>query len=208
MTRIVGTVSVRCPRCGVEQNATLVQSINTRDHPEDKDALLRGELDVLTCECGKRTVLAANLLFHDPDADYYCQVAPGGAQAVATAIDAFRANPSGRQRVVPSLDALVEKVKILDAGLDDRAIELAKVLLLASLGAGGLDRVLLFSALEADVVRWILFDATGTDPQPVASPRAAYDRLAARFEHVPDRELLIDRAWAVEHARSMIDGAS
>jgi len=207
--RITGTVQVRCPRCGTEHQATLIQSINTREHPEDKSALLSGELDVLTCTCGKRTVLAAAVLYHDPDADYFCQVAPGGESAIASAVEAFRtAGSSGRHRVVPSLDALVEKVKILDAGLDDRAIELAKVLLLASLGEGELGRVLLFARADAEVVHWILFDDEGASPRTMASPRAAYDRIAARFSVTSDREPRIDRAWAVDRAREMISGAN
>ena len=75
---IRGTARVTCPACGKAQDCELVQSINTRTNPADKQRLLAGELDVLACECGKRTQLAARLVFHDPDADYYCQVVPGG----------------------------------------------------------------------------------------------------------------------------------
>lgn len=207
--RVSGTVRAKCPQCGTEQDAALVQSINSAAHPEDKERLLRGELNVLACACGKRTLLAATVLYHDPAAGYSCQVAPGGEEAMRKAADAFAsAGAEGRQRVVPSLNALVEKVKILDAGLDDRAVELAKVLLLASLGDGELARVLLFEGADADVLRWILFDDTGKGPRPMASPRAAYERLAARVALAPDRELRVDRAWAVDAAREMITNAS
>jgi len=205
--KIVGTAHIQCPACGAEQGCELVQSINTREHPATKQRLLDGSLNVLACACGKRTQLAANLLFHDPDADYFCHVVPGGEPAMAKAADAFRAaGATGTQRLVPSINALVEKVKLLDAGLEDWAIEMNKVLLLASLGDGELDRVLLFDGCEAATIRWVLFDQRG-EAQIVSSPRSAYEKLAARTNARPS-ELRIDRAWAVEAVRTMITRAN
>lgn len=207
---IRGTARVTCPACGKAQDCELVQSINTRTDPADKQRLLAGELDVLACECGKRTQLAARVLFHDPDADYYCQVVPGGEPAVREAVAAFAvAGASGTQRIVPSLNALVEKVKILDAGLVDWAIEMTKVLLLATIGE--LDRVLLFEAIDRDagVIRWLIFDDDGRNAAHVSSPLAAYDKLATRPQSKPAAsELRIDRAWALEAVKSMIAGAN
>jgi hypothetical protein len=195
--KIVGTARVRCPACGVEQDCELVQSINTRTDPPTKQQLLAGELNVLACTCGKRTQLAANLLFHDPDAEFFCHVVPGGEAAMAQAVDAFRAaGAAGTQRLVPSINALVEKVKVLDAGLEDWVIEMSKVLLLASLGEGELARVL-------------LFDEHGREPRALSSPCVAYDRLAARTHGKPSSgELRVDRAWAIEAVKTMIVGAS
>lgn len=184
-----------------------MQSINARKDPGDKERLLRGELNILACACGRRTQLAANVVFHDPDADYYAQVAPGGDDAVAKARDAFLASGSrGTMRIVPSLNALVEKVKLVDAGLEDWAVEMAKVLLIAAAPDPDLDRVLLFDALDGDVIRWVLFDR---EVRSVASPRGAYDKLVSRSHARPGiGEMQIDRAWAVDAVRDMIANAS
>jgi hypothetical protein len=107
---------------------------------------------------------------------------------------------------VPSLNALVEKVKILDAGLDDWALEMTKVLLLAT--TGDLDRVLLFERVDraAKLIHWVIFDGA---PHAVASPLDAYDRLAARTNAKPAiTELRIDRAWAVAAVQAMIASAN
>jgi len=209
---IVGTTRVTCPACGQARDCELVQSINTATHVAAKQRLLDGELNVLDCDCGRRTQLAANVLFHDPDAGYLCQVCPGGDAAMDQAAEAFRGSGAdGTQRIVPSLNALVEKVKLLDAGLEDWAIEMAKVLLLASTEAQDLDRVLLFDHVDHDhrVLHWMLFDATGSAAQHVASPLAAYAKLASRTHGRPGpHELRIDRAWALEAVRKMIAGAN
>ena len=205
---IRGKTSVTCPACGTQSECELVQSINTLANPNDKERLLAGDLNVLTCTCGKRTQLAANLLYRDVEADYYCQVVPGDDRAIAEAAAAFAVSGAGgTQRIVPSLNALVEKVRILDAGLTDWAVEMTKVLLVASLGE--LDRVLLFDAREADMLHWILFDEDGRAPERVSSPLASYEKLAARTQGAPKAaELRIDRAWAAEAVQAMVVDAN
>lgn len=201
---VVGRVEVVCPGCGRARECELVQSINTRTQPEMKARLLAAELNVLACDCGRRTQLAATLLFHDPDADFYGQVVPGGEAEMTRAADLFGASgATGTQRLVPSPNALVEKVKILDAKLEDWAVEMAKLLLLASVDASDLDRVMLFDRAAEDAIHWVLYD--GAHPQAAKSPRAVYDRLAARTASRPGpHERRIDRAWALAAVQRMI----
>ena len=205
---IVGTTRVRCPACDRERECQLVQSINTRTNPSAKTQLLAGELNVLACPCGRRTQLAATVLYHDPDANYWCQVCPGGEQALAEGEAAFRAaGVNGQQRLVPSQNALVEKVKLLDAGLEDWAIEMTKVLLLASREDRDLELVLMFDGLDGETIRWVLFEPSG--PRVMASPLGAYTKLAARTQGRPaPLEMRIDRTWAIEAVRTMIADAN
>lgn len=199
---------MRCPGCDRETECKLVQSINTATDPAVKTQLLAGELNMLGCPCGRRTQLAATVLFHDPAAAYWCQVCPGDEQAMAEGEAAFRAaGTGGTQRLVPSLNALVEKVKLLDAGLEDWAIEMAKVLLLASREDRDLERVLLFDGLDDDAIRWLLFE--DGHARIMTSPVSAYGKLSARTQGQPGpRELRIDRAWAIAAVRTMIMAAN
>ena len=187
-----------------------MQTVHTKKNPEDKARLLGGELNVLACTCGKRTQLAANVLYQDPDATFFCQVVPDAEAGMAGAEAAFAASGvEGTRRLVPSLNALVEKVKLVDAGLEDWAIEMTKVLLLASLGE--LDRVLLFDALDRETatIRWVLFDEDGRRPERVSSPLSGYQRMLAREASRPrPGELRIDRAWGFESVKQMVAAAN
>jgi hypothetical protein len=131
---------------------------------------------------------------------------PGGEADMAAAAALFQASgATGRVRLVPSLNALVEKVKLLDAGLDDWAIEIVKVLLLSTIG--DLNRILLFERVDRDagVLHWVLFGDDARAPRALASPLAAYERIASRAASTPAAgELQIDRAWAVAAAEAMI----
>ena len=221
---IKGRTLVECPACGRSRPCELIQSINTRTEPEAKLQLLLGELNTLVCDCGRRTQLAARVLFHDPDRDFYGVVVPGGDTAQDEAERLFDAVGAtvGTQRVVPSLNALIEKVKILDAELADGPVEMTKVLLLASLPEPDLDRVLLFERVERPdaeagaaapgergVLRWLMFDVRGEQPSLLSSPLPAYERLT-HSPHAQPRpgQRRIDRAWAVEAVRAMIAGAN
>jgi len=204
--KITGTAHVTCPACGREHDVPLVQSINTTDDPDAKQKLLAGEFDVLDCECGKRTQLIAELLYVDPIANLYLQVAPT-PEAMSKGEAAFAAaGATGTQRLVPSINALVEKIKIADAGLEDWVLEMVKVLLLASMAEPDLNRVLLFDHSEGDVIHWILL---GDDARAMQSPFAAYERLAARTQARPrSTELRIDRVWAIAAVQQMMRGGN
>jgi hypothetical protein len=202
---IAGTARVTCPACDRVHTARLVQSINTRAQPDAKAMLLSGELNMLECPCGARSQLAATLLYVDPDADYMCQVVPGGEEEMERAAARFEAaGVTGTRRVVPSQNALVEKVKILDAGLLDWAIEMTKVALLATLeSAEALNAVMLFDRSEDGVIHWVQFEHGAA--VPVASPLAGYERFAAREASRPQpREVRIDRAWAVKAVQTLV----
>lgn len=124
-----------------------------------------------------------------------------GARAFATI-----ASSGATCRLVPSRNALVEKVLIAQAGLDDAVIEVLKVLLLASRG-DDLDRVLLFTALDRDAnhLLWLFPDQQRT----IASPFDGYTKLAASCPpRLSTGELRIDRRWAIDAARAVVESGS
>jgi hypothetical protein len=201
--KITGTASVTCPACGHQRDVSLVQSINTRDNPEAKEKLLAGDFNVLACDCGRRTQLVSELLYYDPVAELTIYVSPesGKGEQVFESVGTH-----GTQRLVPSPNALVEKIKIADAGLEDWVVEMVKVLLLASLPEPDLDRVLLFDHVEDDRIHWVMF---GTEARAMQSPMAAYERLAARTQARPKpTERRIDRVWAVAAVQAMMKGGN
>lgn len=242
--KIEGKVEVTCSACGERREHALVQLVNAQGTPEARARLLRGELNLATCACGKVTQLACELVYQDPQLGLLCHVCPGGEAAMQRAEALFEsafaaplaaafagaasppelpqptgaAEPGARpaagyplQRIVPSQNALVEKVKILEAGLDDWAVEMVKVLLLASIAVDDDDRVMLFVGVDEDAqaVQWLLFDAYGEVPTALSSPLAAVQRLVATAGAGPAvTQRRIDRAWAIEAVRAMIAAAN
>ncbi len=205
---LIANTEVVCPQCGKSHSVSLVRSLNTLKDPMQKAALLRGELNLLLCECGKRTPMAADLLFHDPDAGMFCQVVVGDEAAITRAKLAFEeSGVTGDRRIVRSMNALTEKVKLLDAGLKDWAIEMVKVLLLTTLDKPSLNEVLLFDGVdrERQTLSWVLFRSEQTAAQFLSSPLAAYEKGLEQWRlAAPGNQMEIDRVWALAALRKVM----
>ncbi len=180
----------------------MVLSINRQRDPSLREELLNGGVNFVVCSCGKRTGLATHMVYSDDEGEFLCQVCVGGEASMAEALGHFKTlGTTGTHRLVPSRNALVEKVKLHEAGLLDWAIEITKLLLLASRGPGEVNRVLLFERVDEkhQMLHWVLLDESG-QPKPVASALEAYTRGVEQWGDFAPRETehRIDRLWALE----------
>lgn len=203
---LTSTTEVACPGCGKTTAVELVRSLNSQTDARLKEKLLNGDLNVLACACGRRSPLAADLVFHDPATGFFCQVCVGDESSVARGKKAFKeAEIAGNRRIVRTQNGLVEKVKLNDAGLEDWAIELIKVLLLASLPTPRVDALVYFDGLdrETGTLTWVLVEPDG--PRVLTSPLAGYERgLTLWRKLAPTDEYEIERAWAIAALRTVM----
>lgn len=113
-------ISFVCPKCGQESTATVYSSIDVSREPELKASVKDGSLFVHECPfCGHKEVVAAPVLYHDPDARLLICLSSQLLKAESVP-DGY----IGRQ--VRDVSSLMEKVKIFDDGLDDVAMEMCK----------------------------------------------------------------------------------
>lgn len=194
-----------CPKCGTGAEAEVILSINAQLDVRQKHLLMTGALNRLECICGYSARLASKLLYSDLARSFFCQVVPGGADAHAEATQAFAAIESGTKRIVPDLNALVEKVKLLDAGLSDWVIELCKVELLGSIGERDNNRIVLFESVdrEREQLNWVIFERASKTPQRLTSALEPYTRGAEAWSAPAANAFEIDRRWALETFRKL-----
>lgn len=135
--------TVTCPHCGKTGALTVWQSINVQLNPEAKKSLMDGSLFSYECEeCGNKMLLAYDVLYHDMEKKVMIQCAEKD-EVVKSAISSWqgmlgneplaKANKDYRMRIVRNPNELREKVYIFDHKLDDRAIELMKVIIYTQL---------------------------------------------------------------------------
>ena len=128
---------INCNSCGEVFEVDAVAAVNTEREPEVKDKLLSGELFLQTCpKCGKRMLAKWPLLYHDPAEKVMIWLSDGSADTEARMQAAVAGDDFGGYtgRIVDTPGALIEKVKIFDAGLDDIALEMAKFVTRQELG--------------------------------------------------------------------------
>lgn len=136
--------NITCPNCGKDSEFTIWQSINTQLDPEMKIAVRDKSIFRFTCpHCGHTALVDYGFLYHqmeDRIMIHYVQ----SEEDVKQIYDLYTGNCNNPlfksfpilqahylNRIVRSMNQLLEKLAIFDAGLDDRIIEICKVFITA-----------------------------------------------------------------------------
>lgn len=210
------TNRVVCPQCQHEQEFIVWQSMNVTLDPELKEQLLRGELNAFTCEkCGEKTPVHYDTLYHDMRAGLMLFLTHGDGQPGEDFIQLQSLMGKGvvlyRCRLVRNRNELIEKILIFDAGLDDRMVEVFKLMLGHHLSEQGrnVDELLFrgFGTTEegGEGEKHIGFVIiSGDEVENISVPLSAYEGVALEHAHnLPDaatetgKVLRVDSAYAV-----------
>ena len=197
----MGKAGFICKRCGGRGQYEPVPAVNCSTSPELKEKLLSGELFIRECpHCGARNLVSFPLLYHDPQEHLMIWLSDGQAateQRMREAVEAEDFAPY-TGRIVDTPGQLIEKIKIFDAGLDDRALEIAKFVTRQELAK---DVDLLFFGIDgADHEITLTYPADG-DMQLVRIGFSVYEDSAAILQRNPDIKnsatglARVDRGW-------------
>ena len=132
----------KCPKCGAENTVETWTHVTVDENPELRDSVLNGTLFCHKCEgCGEVAGLIYPCLYHDHAHGFMVYLIPDAEKA-----QNFAALPLPPEvlssdldmsaytlRVAESVSAMVEKIHTLEAGIDDRAAEVCKLLALGKL---------------------------------------------------------------------------
>ncbi len=119
-----------CSKCGEKTRIKIYRSINTSEDPGLKEKIRNGSLFVWECpHCHQANLARYECLYHDPVSRIMVWLVPSGdfPESQMEAISNHtRAMGGYRLRLVSDVGALMEKILIFDAGLDDMAVEMCK----------------------------------------------------------------------------------
>jgi hypothetical protein len=143
-----------CPACGTKHVETVAVSLNGPRVPEVVESIIDGSFHRFTCPaCGSEYCADGPLIYTDFERKHWIGEFPidweaSWAHLEHQPLDSFRramidfapayvrAESSGFVvRAVFGLGALAEKIAVLEVGLDDRLIEVVKLVALLRLGA-------------------------------------------------------------------------
>ncbi|MGI6181217.1 MAG: CpXC domain-containing protein [Agathobaculum sp.] len=194
-------MTITCPHCQSENDFKVLDHINIDRNPE-----LRAKVQDLSCfrvkcpNCGETALAVHPCLYHDMSNQFMVWLWPEEEAAPEAQFDPLAGYTL---RVVDSLNGFREKIAILECGLDDRAVELMKLLLLMQI-THDLDVVeLLFHALDEKTgeFRFVAVLSDGAE-QYAAMPGSIYQRLREDIEtylYTPSSGFAkIDMNWARE----------
>lgn len=142
------TNEVSCPECENKQNFITWQNVVADLDPDIKERILTGELFTFTCEkCGKKFPITYPCLYHDMEKHLMVYLTTD-MNAVDTMNEMLFSSPEVFEiqddqgyiyRTVCTVNELAEKIMIHDRRLDDRVIEIIKMLVIFKSGNDGMD---------------------------------------------------------------------
>lgn len=133
------TYNIRCPKCGHEQAVELHDSVNVKEQPELREALMRNQLNAIACTaCSFAFRVDKQLIYSDPGHRLLIFWVPAEEAAYEADEDKFVDMLGEVTKVLPddveapsvhlvfSRTELIELIFLKEAGLDERIIEYIK----------------------------------------------------------------------------------
>ena len=120
-----------CPKCGHKHILKKYGTVNVTEKKKMKEKILKNELFVFRCEeCGLYAPLTYDSLYVDDKRKLMIYLAPVMTGEVQERLDSLGAVKGGTKRLVDNINDLKEKIMIADNHLDDRVIELLKIMVI------------------------------------------------------------------------------
>lgn len=216
-------ITAECPNCHAEITIPYYEELNVSEHPEQKEAILSGDFFKFTCpKCGAVLPVTGPLLYHDPKVPTMLQLVPPGFDDATERLDELLALIQGMEgdktslyqaRLVTSVDKLLEKIYIQDAGLDDRVVELVKLAYLKHYGPqlqakGKIHAALYMPSDEGGDAQIVFVLGDSGEMASIDFSKDYYVYFATEFAKALEEASsvnqfhTIDEAWAAEFLRA------
>lgn len=191
---------VVCPKCNMENTKRTWKNINVNTNPDLKDKLMDLSLFRFKCsECGYEAILDYSLTYEDDYRIYYVteqQELDEVLDLLSNQGDLIEDETIRFNRVVCTQDDLLEKVNIFDLGLDDKVIEVIKVLFFMNFRQQ--------KQVEIDAIQFkkneknyqLRFMRQGFEEGSVQFDQELYNRVKEKYEEYMEEDVRIDFDWA------------
>ncbi len=178
--------NVRCPNCGQMSEVTVWDSVTVSDSADLKQDLLRGEVNMFFCpSCSYKALMPTPILYHDEDKKLMISFSPcADAVTEQRLFDKVRetSKKSGELgklegynlRFVTDYNELLEKILIFDYALNDKTIEVIKLMILSQDVDKSVDRVCRFGKSENGVMEFVIYDVKENQTYTSSVPIETY----------------------------------
>lgn len=190
-----------CPQCETEDYIEPFTRINVSLDPKKRQEIEDFSIFEWTCpNCSKVSLVLRPCLYHDSAERFMVWFST--EKTPAPSVRDFAQLSDYTLRYTDSPNAFREKVNILERHLDDRAVELTKLILYMQLNRDGMDLVdLVFHDLTSQSLVFVAVLPQGEEQQ-ITMSLTTYEKLANDVREIlytPTGEFLtIDLNWAKE----------
>lgn len=181
--------SVKCPKCGQMSDVTVWSSVTVKDGPDLKTDLLSGRLNMFHCpSCSQVGLMPHPMLYHDEDKKLMISFSPTN-DAVLKQQMFENVEKSSREsgeleklagynlRFVADYNELLEKVLIFDNNLNDKAVEVIKLMILSQDIEKSEQRTCRFGKAENGILEFMIHDSIENQIFTSSVPQETYDTV-------------------------------
>ncbi len=205
-----------CPKCKNESEFVVWDSINTMIDPDMKKSVRNGQAFMFQCpQCNAIANIDYGFLYHQMEDQIIIQYVQDeeafnkayevftGESEISREFNTETIFDGYLKRIVVTQNQLREKLAIFDAGLDDRIIEMVKLVYISEMEQNhselSVDEALMFTNDEGKHIIEFMFEGQGVaavelDSEIYASVEA---RMKSRIPDIKEDDIVIDMDWAV-----------
>lgn len=184
--------TIKCPACGEISDLTVWESITADDSPDLKSDLLAGKINIFHCACGQKALFPSPILYTDDAKKLVISFSP--QTDAAEKLKLFKeikesSVKSGELenytdynlRFVTSYNELLEKILIFDNNLDDKVLEVIKLLVLSQESDKMSQRACIFGKCDGGAIEFLVTDSKEQQVYTSRVPRETYDTIEAQL---------------------------
>ncbi|MDL2059779.1 CpXC domain-containing protein [Mesosutterella sp. AGMB02718] len=205
--------TIACPKCGEKMEVTLWDSVNSELNPEAAEKIADGSLFSCVCsKCGHTFSLFYPMVYTDAATSTFVQLTSDVDASIEQYAHLTAKLPlrPGHFRCTADPVRFREKVLILRAGLDDRAVEIVKCVAFLSLHerTPGMKRICFVHPRSGDDYLEILGEreTVGKAPFDAGTYRRVLEDLEAHYpDFAGNSQAVIDENWAFNAMKILME---
>ena len=181
--------SVKCPKCSQMSDVTVWSSITVKDSIDLKSDLLSGKINMFKCPSCEHTALMPHpMLYNDEEKRLMISFSPTDDPVLKEQMFSNIKDSSSKSgeleklegynlRFVTEYNELLEKVLIFDSELNDKAIEVIKLMILSQEVDKSEQRTCRFGKLCDDGLEFMIHDFIENQVYTSTVPQSSYDTV-------------------------------
>ena len=181
--------NVRCPKCGQMSDVTVWNSITVKDSADLKQDLLVGKINMFHCaSCSYSALMPTPLLYHDEDKKLLFSFSPCDDPVKEQKLydDIKKTSQSSGElkkfegynlRFLTKYNDFLEKILIFDSGLNDKAIEVIKLMVLSQDLEKAEQRECHFGKIQNENLEFMIQDKIENQIYTSTVPKESYDKI-------------------------------
>lgn len=181
--------SVKCPECEQMSEITIWSSITAKDSPDLKRDLLSGKVNMFKCpSCSHTALMPHPMLYSDEDAKLMISFSPTNDVVLKDKMFEKVKESSAKSgeleklegynlRFITDYNELLEKILIFDNSLNDKAIEVIKLMILSQDVDKSEQRMCRFGKVSDGELEFMIHDFIENQVYTSRVPKSSYDTV-------------------------------